>query len=146
MQIGRVFTLVVGFLCLALGITGVIPAFVQATDFVPDAALAYGGADSYGDLFGVLPINTAEACFYLTVGALGLAAAAALDSARLYAGLLALVFGSFAILGAIPVASTLFGLFPIYGNDVWLHGAIAVLASYFGFLATPNLLQLWQGE
>ena len=41
--------------------------------------------------------------------------------------------GFLAVLGCIPIANTLFGLMPIYGNDVWLHLATAIPAAYFGF-------------
>jgi Domain of unknown function (DUF4383) len=52
---------------------------------------------------------------------------------RLYAETLAVWLGFLAILGLIPIANTLFGLMPIYGNDVWLHLGTAVAAAYFGF-------------
>jgi hypothetical protein len=38
------------------------------------------------------------------------------------------------VLGLIPATSTTFGLVPIYGNDVWLHAGLAVVAAYFGFI------------
>ena len=89
-------------------------------------------------------MNTAEAILYLLFGVFGVASALALDSSRLYAGFTAIVFGTLAILGLIPVANTVFGLFPVYGSDVWLHALVAIVATYFGFLATPNLLELLQ--
>jgi hypothetical protein len=38
------------------------------------------------------------------------------------------------VLGLIPATSTTFGYIPIWGNDVWLHGAVAAVAAYFGFV------------
>ena len=143
---GQLFALIAGLLCLVLGIASLVPTLVQAVATVPDNVAGYLTVDSYGSLFGLFPVSTGEAVLYLVFGVFGLAAATALDSARLYAGLLAVVFGSFAILGLIPFANTVFGLFSIYGNDVLLHGAIALASIYFGFFATPNLLQLLQDE
>jgi hypothetical protein len=34
----------------------------------------------------------------------------------------------------IPPLDTLFGLTPLFGNDIWLHAALAVIAAYFGFV------------
>jgi hypothetical protein len=144
MKAGRLFALVVGLVCLTLGVASLLPSLVQpAVSMSEPGSVTLG---NYGYLFGLLPVNTAESIFYLTFGLFGVAAAAALDSSRLYAGLFAVVFGSLTLLGLIPVANTVFGLFPIYGNDVVLHGALALVAIYFGFFATPNLLQLLQEE
>ncbi|MDZ8065858.1 MAG: hypothetical protein RMY64_09480 [Nostoc sp. DedQUE08] len=30
-------------------------------------------------------------------------------------------------------------------NEIWLHGITAAIAIYFGFIATPNLLELSSG-
>ncbi|MBD2535035.1 hypothetical protein H6G97_38690 [Nostoc flagelliforme FACHB-838] len=35
---------------------------------------------------------------------------------------------------------------PIFGNDIWLHGITAAIAIYFGFIATPDLLELSSGK
>jgi hypothetical protein len=39
-----------------------------------------------------------------------------------------------AVLGLIPGANTMFGLIPIFGNNVWFHGVTAAIAAYFGFV------------
>ncbi|MDZ8034650.1 hypothetical protein [Nostoc sp. DedSLP04] len=31
-------------------------------------------------------------------------------------------------------------------NEIWLHGITAAIAIYFGFIATPNLLELSSDE
>jgi hypothetical protein len=43
-----------------------------------------------------------------------------------------------AILGLIPATNTMFGLVPIYGNDVWLHAGTALIAAYFGFVGAES--------
>jgi len=45
----------------------------------------------------------------------------------------AVAYGLLVILGLLPATNTLFGLIPVYGNDVWLHLVLGVVAAYFGF-------------
>jgi hypothetical protein len=58
-----------------------------------------------------------------------------LGGARFFGKGLAVFYGLLAILGLIPATNTMFGLVPIYGNDVWLHAGTALIAAYFGFVA-----------
>ena len=51
---------------------------------------------------------------------------------------MAVSYGLLVILGLIPATSTLFGLVPIYGMDVWLHLALGAIAAYFGFMAAAE--------
>ena len=39
-------------------------------------------------------------------------------------------------MGFIPALRlhTTFGLVPLYGNDIWLHAVLAIVAGYFGFV------------
>jgi hypothetical protein len=41
-------------------------------------------------------------------------------------------------MGLIPALNTLFGLAPIHGHDVWLHGGTAIIAAYFGWFAAAS--------
>lgn len=143
MNAGRLFALTAGILFLALGITSLVPALVDSATAISNSDTGLGFIKDYGNLLGLFPVNAPESILYLVFGGLGVASAVALDSARLYAGFTAVVFGLLAILGAIPLANTVFGLFPVFGADVWLHGAIAVFAAYFGFFTTPGLKELW---
>jgi hypothetical protein len=38
------------------------------------------------------------------------------------------------VMGLIPLTATTFGLVPLYGNDIWLHALLALVAGYFGFV------------
>jgi hypothetical protein len=146
MNTGRLFALVAGILFLGLGLTSFVPSLVESAVAIPNGVANFGAIGAYRYLLGIFPVNTAEAVLYLTFGALGVASAAALDSSRLYAGFTAVIFGTLTILGLIPLADTVFGLFPVFGSDVWLHAAIAAVAAYFGFFATPGLMELWQAK
>ncbi len=144
MNVGRLFALTAGILFLALGITSFVPVLVDSATAISNSDTNFGLIESYGNLLGLFPVNAPEAILYLVFGVLGVTSAIALDSSLVYAGFTAVVFGLLTILGSIPLANTVFGLFPIFGADVWLHGVVAVIAAYFGFFATPGLRELWQ--
>jgi hypothetical protein len=44
------------------------------------------------------------------------------------------LLGLLTVLGAFPASATLLGLAPLFGHDVWLHGAEALAAGYVGFV------------
>jgi acyl-CoA synthetase (NDP forming) len=50
-----------------------------------------------------------------------------------YARIVAVSYGLLTVMGLIPGLNTTFGLVPIYGADVALHGVIAAVSAYFGF-------------
>lgn len=145
MKPAQYFALVTGFFFLILGILGLIPGFVDKLD---GSTLDSVGAfdNGFGYIFGVIPTNTIHSILRLTFGVFGILAAIALDSTRVYSRALAICYGLFAILGLFPYTNTLFGLAPIYGSDVVLHGLSAAIGFYFGFIEQPGLLELGSGN
>ena len=136
----RTFALVLGIVLLLVGILGFIPGVVShvepATGTVPGSADAAPGAavvESYGYLLGLFPINALHNLVHIVWGILGIVAYRSLGGARMFAKATAVVYGLLTILGLIPGFSTVFGLVPLYGHDVWLHALIAIAAAYFGF-------------
>ncbi len=121
----KTFALIVGLAYLAFGVLGFVPQFVTAAG---DAAPALRISALHGYLFGLFPINFMDNLAYLAVGAWGLAAARTAGGARAYAGAIAALFAALTVLGLMPATYTLFGMMPVYGNDVWLHAATGVLA------------------
>lgn len=131
----RYFSLIAGIFYLALGIAGVLPGFVEATDAMPGYMAEIGASDQLRYIFGLFPVNTFESMLYVVIGMGGLAGYAGTEAfARLYADTLAVWLGLIGLLGLIPIANTLFGLAPVYGNDVYLHLGTAAIAAYFGFV------------
>jgi hypothetical protein len=84
---------------------------------------------------GVLPVNLLHNLVHVLFGILGIVAFAGLFAPRVYAQIVAVAYGLLVVLGLLPATNTLFGLVPIYGNDVWLHLVLGVVAAYFGFMA-----------
>ena len=82
---------------------------------------------------GLFPINALHNLVHIVWGILGIVAYRGLSGARMFAKATAIVYGLLTIMGLIPGLSTVFGLMPLYGHDVWLHALIALAAAYFGF-------------
>jgi hypothetical protein len=141
MKPGQYFSLIVGILFVLIGVAGFIPALVSPAKADPDM-VNLAVTNGYGYLMGLFPINIAHNLVHLTVGFLGILASISLGSARLYSGALALFYGLLAIFGLFPPTQSTLGFVPIFGNDVWLHALTAAIATYFGFIATPDLAEL----
>jgi hypothetical protein len=124
----RTFATVLGVVFLLAGVAGFFPSPIP-----PDAP-ALTVDQGHGLALGLFPVNVLHNAVHLLFGVLGLAAArGALISARGYAKFIAVAYGLLTVLGLLPATHTTFGLIPIYGNDVWLHGAIALVAAFVGF-------------
>jgi hypothetical protein len=126
----RTFALVFGIVFLLAGASGFIPGILHPVHAdAPPLTVSSG----YGLVLGLLPVNLLHNLVHLLFGALGIAAFAGLFAPRLYAQIVAVSYGLLVILGLLPATNTLFGLVPIYGNDVWLHLVLGAIAAYFGF-------------
>lgn len=124
------FALIFGLAYLAIGILGLLPMTLTPPPAdAPPTTFAY----LYGYLFGRFPVNIVLSLLHIAVGIWGIAAWRGRASSTKYARDLAVLFGALAVLGLLPMTNTLFGMMPINGGDVWLHGVTAVIAAYFGW-------------
>lgn len=114
----------------AAGLLGLVP---QALMLSPASAPPVHITLYHGRLLGLFPVNVLHSAIHVAVGVWGIAAGRSLTSPKGYARSMAVFFGTLAALGAIPGLNTLFGTVPLHGNDVWLHGATALAAAYFGW-------------
>ena len=141
----RYFSLLVGFVYTLIGLLGFFPSFVTPSQYAPPEIMNLVGTGTtagFGYLFGLLPVTAYTNIFNLVVGVIGFAGFIGTEQgARIFTDTLAVLFGLFTFLGLFPVANTLFGLMPIFGNSVWLHLATGVLAAYFGFARDNGRLQ-----
>jgi hypothetical protein len=125
----RYFALIYGIVFLIVGIAGFVPGLV-----IPAAPPAEAPVDTgFGRLFGLFPINWLHNLVHIAFGLWGLAAYRTFSGARLYARVVAIIYGILTVMGLIPVLDTTFGLVPLYGHDVWLHALLALIAAYFGW-------------
>ena len=130
----RNFSLIIGILFLAAGVLGFVPALLVPP---PGDAPQLGLTGFYGYLLGLFPVNFMHNLVHIAIGAWGIAAARSVGGARAFSKTLAVFYGLLAVMGLIPATSTMFGLVPIHGYDVWLHAGTAILAAYFGWMWKP---------
>ena len=131
------FALIFGIAYLLAGLLGLVPAALQPPP--PDAPPTHFTM-LYGYLLGIFAVNVLLSAVHLAIGALGIAAWRGMTNPLVYARSIALLFGVLAVMGLIPGMSTLFGVLPLYGHNVWLHAGSAAIAAYFGWRSTePNL-------
>lgn len=130
------FALFAGIAYLSAGVLGLVPEAL--TPPPADAPVTHMTA-LYGYLLGLFPVNALHSAVHVAIGIWGLVAWQAdhighrVRSPRVYARALAVFYGVLALCGLFPGLNTLFGVLPIHGHDVWLHGGTALIAAYFGW-------------
>jgi len=130
------FALFAGIAYFSAGLLGLIP---DALTPPPADAPVTRVTALYGYLLGLFPVNAPHSAVHVAIGLWGLVAWQAdhvghrVRSPRLFARTVALLYGALALLGLFPGLNTLFGVLPIHGHDVWLHGGTALVAAYFGW-------------
>ncbi|MGF1497186.1 MAG: DUF4383 domain-containing protein [Elainellaceae cyanobacterium] len=141
MKAGQYFALIAGIGLFIIGALGFVPGAVKLAD---PANLTVDPSSSirFGYLLGLFPVNHLLSSLQIMVGVIGILTSIALDGSRYYARFLGIFYGIFAALGLIPFARTAFGLTPLFGNNIWFHAAIAGIAIYYGFFASPGLLEI----
>ncbi|WP_129791106.1 DUF4383 domain-containing protein [Sphingosinicella sp. CPCC 101087] len=125
----RTFALIFGIVFLVVGVAGFIPGLVQP--------LHEGHPEVMGNgrlLLGLFPINELHNAVHILFGIWGLAASRSTGGAVLYARSVAIIYALLMVAGFIPTLNTLFGLVPLYQNDIWLHALLALVAAYFGWV------------
>ena len=131
----RTFAALVGIAYLVAAMLGFVPMFLEPP---PAAAPPLKITAYHGLLLGVFPVNFMHNLAHLAIGAWGVAASRSARGASAFAKALAVIYGILAVMGLMPETHTVFGLVPLYGYDVWLHGATALLAAVFGWLVPAS--------
>lgn len=126
----RPFAWTVGVLLIVIGAAGFVPPLLAEVDD-PLRRLA-GVGDPH--LIGLLPVSPVLNLIHLALGIYGVVAGRSLNGALLYARRAAIAFALLFVFGLIPGPDTLFGLAPLYANNLLLHGPLALLCGLFGFL------------
>ncbi len=125
----RTFALIFGVAFLIIGIGGFIPGL--------STPLHEGHPEVMGNgvqALGLFPANEMHNIVHILFGIWGLAASRSLGQSVNYARGVAIIYAVLMVAGLIPNLNTMFGLVPLYGNDVWLHAVLALVAAYFGWV------------
>ncbi len=124
----RTFALIFGIVFLAVGIAGFIPGLLHPVDHPDVTVNAFEG-----DLLGLFPVNLLHNVVHLLFGIWGLLAYKSLGGSVTYARGVAIIYAVLMVMGFIPALETMFGLVPLFGNNIWLHALLAIVAAYFGW-------------
>ena len=125
----RNFALVFGIVFLVVGIAGFIPNVVEPLHPGHPPVDPEGGL-----LFGLFPVNMLHNAVHILFGLWGLAASRSLGGAVNYARGVAIIYAVLTVAGFVPDLNTMFGMVPLYGNDIWLHAVLALAGAYFGWM------------
>jgi hypothetical protein len=127
----RTFALLFGIVFLAIGVAGFIPGITTPPHpGHPDLAVDA----NYGQVLGLFPVNILHNIVHILFGLWGLLSYKSFSAAKGYARGVAIAYAVLTIAGLVPGLNTMFGLVPLYGNDIWLHLLLAVVAAYFGWM------------
>lgn len=136
----RRFALIGGIVMLAMGLMALVPQFVGSAEGLPLLKLD----TSYGMFLNLFPMNILNKAALIIFGLAGIIAAyrpaTSLPASIAYSRWVLYVMGSAAILGLIPATSTLFGYWPLFGNEIAVHAFFAILGAYFGY-ALPSKVE-----
>ena len=137
------FAQVIGVLFLIVGILGFIPVFISSPH--PNAVPGLFADGGYGLLLGLFPVNWIHNLVHLGVGIAGLASVGSVSKTIGFARGLTWFYGILAVMGVIPPLSMAFGLVPLHGWDVWLHGGTAAFAAYYGYGKRAQIAEIKEG-
>jgi uncharacterized protein DUF4383 len=87
-----------------------------------------------GMLLGLFPVNVLHNLVHLAFGVWALVAARTFSGAKTFARVGGVIYLVLAVLAFIT--PTTFGLIPIGGHDIWLHGLIGLVLVFVGFAGT----------
>ena len=125
----RTFALLFGIVFLAVGVAGFLPAPLTS-DLHPGHPQVEGGRQ----LLGLFPVNMYHNAVHILFGLWGLLASRSLGGSVTYARGVAIIYAVLTVAGLVPNLQTVYGMIPLYGNDVWLHAVLALVAAYFGWV------------
>lgn len=135
----RAFALVAGIVMVIMGVFSLIPGLVGDSSYLPRLAIE----TSYGNFLGLFPMNILNKIALILFGVAGIWAARVpgknLPMSIFYSRAVFVVMGVLTLLGIFPATNTLFGYWPLFGNEVWMHGIFSLLGAYYGFALTSKV-------
>ncbi|WP_322964517.1 DUF4383 domain-containing protein [Sphingomonas fuzhouensis] len=131
----RLFATLFGIVFLVAGAAGFVPG-LSPTHIHPGVSVTAASRLA----LGLFPVNILHNLVHLAFGLWGILAARSVAASFGYAKGVAVIYAVLTVMGLIPVTATTFGLVPLYGNDIWLHALLALVAGYFGFVHREHVV------
>lgn len=126
----RPFAWTAGIVLLLIGIAGFVPPLTPVEADPLRIAAGVGGPR----VLGLFPASPVLSGIHILLGAWGIYAGTRLTRALWFARRASIVAALLLVMGMIPGLDTLFGTAPLYGNNLLLHGLLAILCFLFGWL------------
>jgi len=126
----RGFALALGVLMVLMGLAGFVPQLIRPAGGVHGLSLDAGRPLLFG-WFGATALHNVV---YAAIGVAGIVGSRSLTGAVSWCRRAGLAFFVLMLCGVVPHLDTMFGLMPLYGNDIWLNGLLWLLCAYFGWL------------
>jgi hypothetical protein len=126
----RGFALALGVLLVLMGLAGFVPQLIRPAGGVHGLSLDAGRPLLFGG-FGATALHNVV---YAAIGVAGIVGSRSLTGAVSWCRRAGLAFFVLMLCGVVPHLDTMFGLMPLYGNDIWLNGLLWLLCDYFGWL------------
>ena len=130
----RTFAMIFGIVFIIVGAGGFIPGLTTMGGMGHPSDAHVTMLSMFGYELKLFPVNVLHDCVHILFGIWGLLAARTLAGARMYFRGVAIIYALLTVMGFIPPLNTTFGLIPLYGNDIWLHAVLAIVAAYFGWM------------
>lgn len=136
----RYFSLLLGGSLTVAGLLSLLPSWLEAPAFIPNYPVDAGLMSGLGDFLGLFPTNLYSSALHVILGLAGIACYFNGAASKLFAGSVAVLFGSLGLMGLLPAVNTALGIMPLYGADIPFHLGMAAIATYFGFIQTETLV------
>ncbi|HET9438752.1 MAG TPA: DUF4383 domain-containing protein [Longimicrobiales bacterium] len=112
---------------------GIVFLLVGILGFITSGSNMEADPEMADKLLGLFPVNAVHNGVHLGFGIWGLLAARSFDGARNYAIVAGAIYALLVIVGVLVPNG--FGLVPLGGHDIWLHGLFAGALLVSGFSA-----------
>lgn len=135
----RRFALIGGIIMLAIGICSFFPSLKGSSLGLPVLKVD----TSYGLFLNYFPMNIFNKITLIILGCIGIAAAndqlLGLPRSIKFSRWVFAIMGVAAILGLISKTNTLFGYWPLFGNEIGFHAVFAVFGAYYGYMLSSTV-------
>jgi hypothetical protein len=116
-------------------IFGIVFVLLALLGFVVSGGSMEADPEMAEKIFGLFPVNLVHNGVHLGFGIWGLLASRSFEGSRNYARIAGVMYALLVVVGV--VAPDGFGLVPLGGHDIWLHGLLAGALLAAGFTARP---------
>jgi len=117
------------------GVFGVIFILVAILGFISPGGLVMTMDPTTGMVLGVFPVNLLHNIVHIAFGVWGLIASRTWTGSKTFFTAGGIIYAVLTVAGFL--SPTGFGLVPLGGADIWLHGVLAVAMLAIGYTAKP---------